>query len=192
MLKRCDWVPLNKALYVQYHDNEWGVLVRSDEKLFEALCLEISQAGLSWYTILSKRVHYRKVFKNFDISYVSSLKDFHFQSFQTEYNIIKHRKKFEAIILNARVIRKIQNEKGSFWEYILDFLPERKPIINSWQCIEEIPQYSEISVTIVNDLKRLGMSFVGPKIIYSFLQATGFINDHLVYCFRHRQVIEVV
>ncbi|BCX14036.1 MAG: DNA-3-methyladenine glycosylase I [Candidatus Dojkabacteria bacterium] len=187
-MTRCSWVPLNKKIYVDYHDFEWGVPVKDDTKLFEFLSLELSQAGLSWYTILLKRSFYRNAFKGFDIDYVSTLTFDDLDYIIQNYDVVKNKKKLSAIVQNGKVYKKIIEEKGSFYQYILEFLPNKRPLINSWSDLSEVPKFTGFSKKISLDLKKRGMFFVGPTIIYSFLQATGFVNDHLVDCFRYTEL----
>ncbi len=160
---RCGWCGTDE-LYMRYHDQEWGKLVTDDKTLFEFLVLESSQAGLSWITILRKREGYRKAFCDFDIERV------------------ENRQKIKSTITNARQFLSIQKEFGSFYNYTLSFFPNQKPIINTFQSLSEIPVSSPESEAMSKDMKKRGFKFFGPTICYAHLQASGFINDHLVDC----------
>ena len=155
---RCGWCGTDE-LYMRYHDQEWGKLVTDDKTLFEFLVLESSQAGLSWITILRKREGYRKAFCDFDIERVA-----------------------QSTITNARQFLSIQKEFGSFYNYTLSFFPNQKPIINTFQSLSEIPVSSPESEAMSKDMKKRGFKFFGATICYAHLQASGFINDHLVDC----------
>lgn len=185
---RCPWCE-GDQLYIKYHDEEWGVPNHDDRKHFEFLVLESAQAGLSWITILRKREGYRSAYNNFNPVIVAGFDDKKVEELLRNEGIIRNRLKIEASINNAKRFIEIQKEFGSFDEYIWKFV-DFKPIVNTWESISEIPAKTELSVAISKDLKKRGFKFLGPVIVYSHLQATGLINDHIVDCFRYRQVIK--
>ncbi len=182
-MNRCSWCG-NDELYVKYHDEEWGVPVHDEKKHFEFLVLESAQAGLSWLTVLKKRENYRKAYDEFDVDKVSQYDDKKVEELLQNEGIIRNRKKIEASVNNARCFIEIQSEFGSFDKYIWAFVNNR-PIVNSWNNISEVPATSELSDKVSKDLKKRGFKFLGSTIIYAHLQATGIINDHLTYCFKH-------
>jgi DNA-3-methyladenine glycosylase I len=191
--KRCDWCG-SDPLYVAYHDTEWGVPVRprghrSDRVLFEFLILEGAQAGLSWLTILRKRENYRKALANFDPQRVAKFTDRDLDRLMNDPGIVRNRLKVQSCRANARVFIEIQRECGSFSEYWWNWVDGR-PIVNRFRAMSDIPAKTELSDRISKDLKKRGMNFVGSTIIYAMMQATGMVNDHLVKCFRHKQVME--
>jgi len=179
--KRCDWCG-DDPLYVKYHDEEWGRLVEDDQKMFEFLVLESAQAGLSWITILRKRENYRKAFAKFDAKKVAKFDAADVERLMNDPGIVRNRLKINAAISNARCFLAIQKEFGSFCAYLRSFLPKGKPIVNRWKTMEEIPPRTELSDTISKDMKRRGFKFFGSTICYAHLQATGFVNDHLLGC----------
>lgn len=181
--KRCTWVPKNNIEYRKYHDEEWGMPVHDDIKLFEMLILEGAQAGLSWETVLKKREGYRKSFKNFDVNAVANMADDELEALMQNPEIIRNRLKIYSARKNAVAFLSIQKEFGSFDKYIWAFVAN-KPLINSWQTISQIPTKTDISDKISKDLKKRGMSFVGSTIIYSYMQAVGLVNDHTIDCWR--------
>jgi DNA-3-methyladenine glycosylase I len=180
---RCAWVPEGKADYALYHDTEWGVPVHDDQKLFEMLILEGAQAGLSWYTILKRRGGYRKAFKSFDPRRVARMTDQQLEDVLATGNIIRNRLKVFATRKNAEVFLAIQNEFDSFDAYLWRFVGG-KPKVNRPQTLKDIPESTPESVTLSEDLKKRGMSFVGPSIIYAYMQAVGLVNDHVRGCFK--------
>lgn len=182
--KRCPWVGKDKPLYTEYHDKEWGVPVHDDKIHFEFLILEGAQAGLSWYTILSRREGYRKAFKNFNPRRVAKMTDAELEVLLSDKGIIRNRLKVFAARKNAQVFLEIQKEFGSFDKYVWAFVGG-KPIVNRWRTMKEVPVTTPESDALSKDLKKRGMSFVGSTIIYAHMQATGLVNDHLVDCFRH-------
>ena len=184
--KRCDWCG-NDPLYVKYHDEEWGRLVEDDRKMFEFLVLESAQAGLSWITILRKRENYRKAFAKFDAKKVAKFDDADVERLMNNPGIIRNRLKINAAISNARYFLAIQKEFGSFCTYLRTFLPKGQPVVNRWKTIDEIPPRTELSDTISKDMKRRGFKFFGSTICYAHLQATGFVNDHLLDCPARRE-----
>ena len=180
-IKRCSWVNLNNQLYVDYHDNEWGVPIHDDQKLFEMLVLEGAQAGLSWELILNKRKNYQKAFDNFDPKLVAKYDDSKQQQLLKNNGIVRNKLKIKSAINNAKIFLDIQEKYGSFDKYIWGFV-DHKPIINQFTNINRYPTTTDISDRISKDLKKRGMSFVGSTIVYSFMQAVGMVNDHLLDC----------
>jgi DNA-3-methyladenine glycosylase I len=188
MLKsRCPWAPLSDEKYVHYHDTEWGVPEFNDTTLFEMLILEGAQAGLSWRTVLHRRDHYRNDFCDFNPAKVAQLTEDDIENLVKNGGIIRNRLKIKSAITNARVFLEIQEKKGSFSEYYWNWV-EGKPIVNHFKTMAEVPAKTALAEKISQDLKKMGMNFVGPTIIYSMMQATGMVNDHLVSCFRHGEI----
>ncbi len=185
-MERCPW-PGNDEIYIKYHDEEWGVPVHDDRKHFEFLVLEGAQAGLSWATILKRRNNYRKAYDNFDPAKVAKYDEAKVEELLANAGIIRNRKKIESSINNARLFLEVQKKFGSFDNYIWSFI-DHKPVINSWKTLAEIPAKTELSDRISKDLKKRGFSFVGSTIIYAHIQAIGLVNDHLVSCFRYREL----
>ena len=186
MQKRCEWAG-SDPLYMEYHDKEWGVPVHEDRKIFEMLVLEGAQAGLSWLTVLRKRENYRKAFDNFDPRKVAKYERKKFQELLATEGIIRNKLKISSAIQNARAFLKVQKEFGSFDSYIWRFVGG-KPIRNLWKSLSELPARTAESAAMSRDLKRRGFSFVGPAICYAHMQATGMVNDHVVTCFRYKEV----
>lgn len=182
-MERCPWC-LGNELYIKYHDEEWGVPVHDDKKHFEFLVLESAQAGLSWLTILKKRENYRKAYDGFDAEKVALYGGEKIESLLNNPGIIRNKRKIEASINNAKKFLDIKEQWGSFDNYIWSFV-DGKPIINHWEDISQVPANTELSTTISKDLKKRGFKFLGPTIIYSHMQATGLINDHITSCFRY-------
>ena len=185
--KRCFGNDAGKEFYAEYHDQEWGVPTHDDRLLFEILILEGSQAGLNWEIILKKREGYRSVFYNFDPESVARMTDKELEQATCNPSIIRNRLKIFSARQNARVFIKIQQEFGTFNEYVWRF-SNNCPIINHWKTLEEVPCTTEISDTLSNDLKKRGMHFVGSKIMYAYMQAIGMVNDHLVDCHTRRNI----
>jgi len=183
---RCGWCG-NDPIYVKYHDEEWGVPVYEDTKLFEFLILETFQAGLSWITVLRKRENFRKAFDNFDYKKIAKYGDDKFDELIQDAGIIRNKLKIKATISNAIAFMEIQKEFGAFSNYIWKFT-NQKPIVNNWKSKNEIPATTELSDIISKDLKKRGFKFVGSTVIYAHMQATGMINDHVVDCFRYKNV----
>lgn len=183
---RCAWVPLNNPLYVKYHDEEWGVPIHDDTKLFEMLILEGAQAGLSWAIVLNKREGYKKAFHNFDAQKVENMSDEELEKLLSSQEIIRNRLKVFSVRKNAIAFLRIQEEFGDFDSYLWGFI-NNKPIINNWKSITEIPAKTELSDKISKDLKKRGMTFVGSTIIYAYMQAIGMINDHTTDCFKYNK-----
>ena len=186
-LHRCPWVDLSKPDYITYHDDEWGVPVHDDRKLFEFLTLESAQAGLSWYTILRKRENYRAAFKNFDPVKVAKLGDKEMDKLLSNPGIVRNRAKISAAVNNARRFLEVQAAFGSFDAYIWDFV-DGGPIVNEIEKMEEYPARTELSDRISRDMKNRGFKFFGSTICYAHMQATGMVNDHSVKCFRRDQI----
>ena len=184
--QRCEW-GTSSALYIEYHDMEWGVPVHDERKLFEFLILEGAQAGLSWSTILNKRQAYMQAFDNFEPAKVASYDDTRVQQLLTNSGIVRNRLKIQAAIQNARSFLEIQDQYGSFDTYIWQFV-DGKPVQNSWKSLQEIPATTKESDAISKELKKHGFTFVGSTICYAFMQAVGMVNDHIVDCFRWREV----
>lgn len=184
---RCDWA--RDPLEVEYHDAEWGVPVRDDRKLFEFLILEGAQAGLSWLTILRKREGYRKAFADFDPAKVARFTPARQAKLLENPGIVRNRLKVASAVSNAKCFLKVQEEFGSFSDYIWRFV-DGEPVINRFKSIKEVPATSPVSDAISKDMKSRGFKFVGSTIIYAHMQATGMVNDHLIDCFRHHQVHE--
>ena len=187
--QRCGWCQ-NDPFYQQYHDSEWGVPVWDDQKQFEFLVLESAQAGLSWLTILQKRENYRAAFANFDFEKVAKFDKDKIEQLLSNPGIIRNRRKIEAAINNAKIFIKLRQEFGSFSNYLWQFV-EDKPLVNHWQELTNVPAQSDLSREISADLKKRGCKFIGPTIIYSHLQATGLINDHLMGCYRWQECQEI-
>ena len=184
--KRCPW-PGEDPLYVRYHDTEWGVPVRNDAKLFEFLVLEGMQAGLSWLTILRKRENFRRAFHGFDAERVARYGARDVARLLKDEGIIRNGQKIRAAITNARAFLDVQEEFGTFADYIWRFVDGR-PIVNRWRTLQQLPAATPLAEQISRDLKARGFAFVGPTIVYAHMQATGMVNDHLVDCFRYREL----
>ncbi|MCW9023852.1 MAG: DNA-3-methyladenine glycosylase I [Gammaproteobacteria bacterium] len=185
-LHRCEWAG-NDPLYIDYHDNEWGVPVHDDQKLFEFLILEGAQAGLSWITILKKRQNYRKAYNQFDVNKVARYSDKKIQQLLTNPGIVRNKLKVNASVQNARSFIEIQNEFSSFDQYLWRFV-DGAPVQNHWKTLRQIPVTTPVSDALSLDLKQRGCKFVGSTICYAFMQAVGMINDHVTDCFRHREI----
>ena len=181
---RCPWCGSDPD-YRRYHDDEWGVPVHDDRKLFEFIVLEGAQAGLSWITILKKRPAYRMAFAHFDPEQVARFDPADIERLLTNAGIVRNRLKIESAVTNARAFLAVQEHFGSFDRYIWNFVDGR-PIINRFKNMNEVPAKTPLSETISRDLKQRGFKFVGPTIVYAHMQATGMVNDHLVDCFRWR------
>jgi DNA-3-methyladenine glycosylase I len=185
--KRCAWVNTSDPLMLQYHDLEWGVPVHDDRKHFEFLVLEAAQAGLSWSIVLNKREGYRRAFSDFDPAKVARYTGRRIQKLTLDTGIIRNRMKIQATIRNAQAFLGIQEEFGSFDAYCWRFVDGR-PKLNRWKAMREIPATSRESDAFSKDLKQRGFAFVGSTIVYAHMQAVGMVNDHLVDCFRHREL----
>jgi len=182
---RCPWAKTD--LNVQYHDTEWGVPVHDDRTLFEFLILEGAQAGLSWETILKKRENYRAAFDHFDPTIVAGYGQKKLKGLLADAGIVRNRLKIEAAIQNAKMFLAVQDEFGTFDEYIWAFVGSQ-PKQNAWKSLKDVPAKTPESDAMSKDLKRRGFKFVGSTICYAFMQAVGMVNDHLVGCFRHGEL----
>ena len=183
---RCAWGRMDE-LYIAYHDNEWGVPVYDDQKIFEFLVLESAQAGLSWITVLRKRENYRRAFAGFDPKRIAKFSQRDVEKLLGNAGIIRNRLKIEAAINNARCFLEIQKEFGSFAKYIWGFVGG-KPLRNKWKKISDLPVTTKEAEALSKDLKKRGFKFLGPTVIYAHMQATGMVNDHIVDCFRYHEV----
>ncbi len=186
---RCPWVDLTKSDYVEYHDKEWGVPVYDDRLLFEFLTLESAQAGLSWYTVLKKREHYRSAFENFEPEKVARFDKAKIEGLLLDPGIIRNRLKIEAAVNNARKLLEVRGEYGSFSKYMWGFVGGR-PKINKIRKLSDYPAVSKESDALSKDLKLRGFKFLGPAICYAHMQATGMVNDHSLDCFRRSEIME--
>lgn len=184
--KRCGWAG-DDVLYQSYHDEEWGVPLHDDQRLFEFLLLEGAQAGLSWITILKKREAYRAAFDQFDPQKVADYSEEKLAGLLQNPGIVRNRLKIQAAVVNARQFLTVQEEYGSFDSYIWQFV-EGGPLQNRWRSLAEIPASTPVSDVMSKDLKRRGFKFVGSTICYAFMQATGMVNDHTTDCFRYKQL----
>ena len=184
---RCPWAPLDDPVYLAYHDEEWGVHVHDDRRLFEMLTLEGAQAGLSWATILHKRAGYRAAFVGFDPEKVAGFDDATIERLLDDPAIVRHRGKVTSTVSNARAVLEIRTEHGSLDEYLWSFV-DGAPIVNRWRGLEELPAETPVSRTMSADLKRRGFRFVGPTTCYAFMQAVGMVNDHVADCFRWAEI----
>ena len=182
-IKRCSWANPKNILYIDYHDNEWGVEKHDDNELFEMLILEGAQAGLAWETVLNKRDNYRIAFDNFDPKIVSNYDEQKYEELLQNKGIIRNRLKIKSAIRNAKVFIEIQKEFASFDNYIWAFV-NGKPIVNSFTK-ENATATTDISDIISKDLKKRGMNFVGSTIIYAYMQSIGMVNDHEINCYKH-------
>ena len=181
---RCQWAEANEH-EIAYHDTEWGVPEHDDRKLFEFLVLEGAQAGLSWDTILKRRENYRKAFDDFDFEKVAAYDEKRIEELLQDCGIIRNKLKVRSAVNNAKAYIKIRDEFVSFDAYLKTFLPDGKSIQNTWKTMDEIPAKTELSEKISKDMKKRGFNFVGPTIVYAFMQAVGMVNDHIVDCFRY-------
>ena len=194
MKKRCEWTD-NNQLNIDYHDKEWGVPVHDDRSLFEFLILEGHQAGLSWLTILKKRDNYRKAFDNFDPAKIAKYDQKKIDALLKNEGIIRNRLKINATVQNAISFLEVKKEFGSFDKYIWSFVDgrrldsSRKPIVNSWKSLKQIPPKTPLSDKMSKDLLKRGFKFVGSTICYAFMQAVGMVNDHTVDCFRYQELL---
>ena len=186
---RCPWSASNGELYRVYHDEEWGVPVYDDRTHFEFLVLESAQAGLSWITVLKKRENYRRAYSGFDPAVVAGFSDEAKEGLMKNSGIIRNKAKIESSIVNAGVFLKTAEEYGSFSAYIWSFV-DKKPIVNGFEKESEIPASTLLSEKIAKDMKKRGFKFLGPIIMYSHMQATGIVNDHLQSCFRFEEIIK--
>ena len=188
-LQRCPWLDLDKPDYVAYHDREWGVPVHDDRKHFEFLTLESAQAGLSWYTVLRKRANYRKAFAEFDPAKVARFSAVTVEQMLQDPGLIRNRRKIGAAVENARHFLAVQDEFGSFSAYMWRFV-DGEPIVNEFRTLADLPATSRESDALSKDLKSRGFKFIGSTVIYAHMQATGMVNDHVLDCFRRRQILD--
>jgi DNA-3-methyladenine glycosylase I len=189
-LRPCEWALAGNELYRKYHDDEWGVPVRDDRKQFEFLTLESAQAGLSWATILNKREGYRRVFADFDAEKMARFTVKRIEKALADPGIVRNRLKVAAAVTNAQRFLDVQEEFGSFADYLWRFVDGR-PIQNAWRNMKEVPATSPESDALSKDLRQRGFKFVGSTIMYAHMQATGLVNDHLIACFRHKLVAKL-
>ena len=187
-IDRCPWVDLKKADYVAYHDREWGVPVYEDRTLFEFLVLEGAQAGLSWYTVLQKRVNYRKLLANFDPEKIVRFSNKDLIDLLNNPGIIRNRLKIESVFNNAQKFLEVQAEFNGFANYIWSFV-NNEPIVNTWETPDNYRTTSTESDSLSKDMKQRGFSFVGSTIIYSYMQAMGLVNDHSLNCYRRQELL---
>jgi len=183
---RCPWSS-SDPIYIRYHDREWGVPLHNDKKLFEFLILEGMQAGLSWLMILKKRENFRKAFSNFDPKKVARFDSIKVGRLLRDKSIVRNRLKLKAAIQNAKAFLRVQKEFGSFNKYIWQFVGG-EPRMNRWKSLKDLPAKTRESDAMSEDLKKRGFSFVGSTICYAHMQATGMVNDHLISCFRYKEV----
>jgi len=188
--KRCGWCDTNSSLYIDYHDLEWGVPENDERKLFEMLILEGMQAGLSWLTILKKRENFRKAFDQFDFNKVAQYPNSKIEELLKDESIIRNRLKIQSAVKNAKVFALLQQEFGSFAAYLWAWVDYR-PIQNNFKALKELPAKTDLSEKISKDLKKRGMNFVGPTIIYAYMQAIGMVNDHEAACFRYLDCVRL-
>ncbi len=187
--QRCRWVDLNNPLYLEYHDQEWGIPVYDDQQLFEMLILEGAQAGLSWATILNKRQNYRDAFDQFDIEKIARYDKRKINQLLNNPGIVRNRLKINATIGNARACLEILQRHNSFSDYLWQFV-DGEPIINRWQNLQQVPARTANSDVMAKTLKKAGFKFVGSTICYAFMQAVGMVNDHTVDCFRYQELVK--
>lgn len=187
MPNRCEWCQDTFDEYIRYHDEEWGVPVRNDKTQFEFLILESAQAGLSWSTILKKREGYRQAFADFNVEKVARFDEQKVQELLNNPEIIRNELKIRSAINNAQRFIEIQEEFGSFCNYIWDFV-DSSPIQNSWKNLSQIPATTDLSDKLSKDIKKRGFKFLGSTTIYAHMQATGLVNDHTTSCFRYQDV----
>lgn len=190
MCKRCNWGNTN-PLMIKYHDEEWGVPLHDDEKLFEFFVLEGFQAGLSWQIVLNKREGFRKAFDQFKPEIVADYDMRKIEQLMNDKSIIRNKLKITACVNNARRFLEVSSEYGSFDKYIWQFV-DYKPIVNSFESMNDLPAKTTLSDKISIDLKDRGFKFVGSTVIYAHMQATGMVNDHLTFCFRYNEINEMV
>ncbi len=184
-MKRCEWAANVEPLYTKYHDEEWGVPVFDDQKLFEMLILEGAQAGLSWITILKKRENYRKAFDNFDVKKIARYSDRKRASLLNDAGIVRNRLKINAAIVNAQCYLAVLDKYSSFSDYIWQFV-DGEPINKRWKSMQDVPITTNESDAMSKALKKRGFKFVGPTICYAFMQAVGMVNDHTTDCFCYK------
>ena len=182
---RCAWIA--DPLIMKYHDEEWGVPLHDDQRIFEFMLLDAFQAGLSWKTILNKRENFRKAFDNFDPGKIASYNEEKYESLLADPGIIRNRAKIRAAITNAHAFLAVQKEFGTFDKYIWSFVGHQ-PKINCWKSLSELPAKTDVSDLMSKDLTKRGFKFVGSTICYAFMQAAGMVNDHVISCFRYKEL----
>lgn len=183
---RCGWI--SDPLMQKYHDEEWGVPLHDDRKLFEYMVLDAFQAGLSWKTILNKRENFKRAFDDFDPARIAKYDEKKYEALLNDAGIIRNRAKIRGTIINAQAFLKVQQEFGSFDKYLWSFV-DGKPVVNHWRSLSEIPPRTELSDRMSKDLTKRGFKFVGSTICYAFIQAAGLVNDHVAGCFRHKEIL---
>lgn len=186
--KRCPWAG-NEQIYIDYHDFEWGREEHDDTKLFEMLILEGMQAGLSWITVLKKREAYRQAFDNFEPAKISAYTADKIEELMVNPGIIRNRLKINSVVTNAKAFLKVVEEYGSFDKFIWSYV-NYTPIVGHWKSIDEVPVTTAISDKLSKDLKKMGFKFTGSTIVYSFMQAVGMVNDHIIDCFVYKETIK--
>lgn len=179
-MRACSW-PGNDPIMQQYHDKEWCILTNDDRYIFEMLSLEGAQAGLSWSIVLSKREAYQEAFRHFDIAYCAEITDLELEEIREQYQVIKHAAKLRSVRKNAQAIIQLQEEFGSFSNFLWSYV-NHQPIINKWDAEGQVPAQTELSKQLSKDMKKRGFTFVGPVILYSFMQAIGIVDDHIHTC----------
>ncbi|TVP91401.1 DNA-3-methyladenine glycosylase I [Alkalibacterium sp.] len=190
MTERCEWVTDDQE-YIDYHDKEWGRPLKDDLKLFELLCLEGQQAGLSWLTILKKRENFRKAFDGFDPEKIADYSADKIEELLQDKGIIRNRLKINSVIKNAKAYLSVQEREGSFSSYIWQFV-EGHPIINEWEEHEDVPSETEISREMSRQMKKDGFKFVGPTICYAYMQSAGLVNDHETGCSCYKEIKDII
>jgi len=185
-INRCKW-SVTDPIYTRYHDKEWGIPVHTDRKLFEMIILDGAQAGLSWLTILRKRENYRKAFNNFDPKKVAMYDKRKIAQLLNNAGIIRNKLKVESSVTNAKAFLTVRVEFGTFDKYIWQFV-NGKTIVNSWKELKQVPAFTKESDAMSKDLKARGFKFVGSTICYAFMQAAGLVNDHMIDCFRYKEL----
>jgi len=186
-MERCSWVPEGDELYAEYHDEEWGVPERDDRALYELLTLEGAQAGLSWSTILRKREGYRRAFADFEPEAVARFGQARVEELLQDSGIVRNRLKVESAVENARRVLEVQEELGTFSDLLWGFV-DGEPLVGGWKTLADLPAETAVSKAMSKELKRRGFRFVGPTVCYAFMQAAGLVNDHVVSCFRYRDL----
>lgn len=184
---RCPWAGASGSLMREYHDTEWGVPTHGNREIFELLCLEGAQAGLSWNTILNRRQGYRSAFAGFDIEYVADISTEQVETLRIDERIIRNRAKIKAFVDNAAATRRLENEGTGIDEFVWSFV-DNVPQVNRWSTAANVPAETELSRELSKALRERGFRFVGPVICYAFMQSAGMVNDHLIDCFRHAEV----
>jgi DNA-3-methyladenine glycosylase I len=184
-MKRCEWVPAADPAYVAYHDEEWGIPSRDDRHLFEMLTLEGAQAGLSWSTILRKREGYRKAFADFDAEQVARFNERDVERLLADPGIVRNRLKVESTVNNAKRVLELESLSDYLWSFV-----DGEPLVGRWRTLGELPAETAESRVMSKDLKKRGFRFVGPTVCYAFMQACGLVNDHVVGCFRFRELTQ--